>query len=113
MAAAIIPLIAGIAPPIINLIAGLVNKHAPAAETQFGPGTGPIKFADVFSNVINALQKSASAGTIDKTLPPDDTIKLIIQSIVSSLNISGQLSPQETPNSPKTLTIIGGTLQVQ
>jgi len=91
MAAAIIPMALTLAPQLFNLIAGLVHKHAPVAEAQFGAGTGPVKLADVFTKVITDLQNAAVAGTIDKNLPSDELIKTIIQSVVSSLNLQGQL----------------------
>jgi hypothetical protein len=124
MAAAIIPLIAGLAPSIINLITSLIHQNAPVAETTYGPGTGPVKFADVFASVIAALQKAAAAGAIDKALPSDEIIKAIIQAVVTSMQMSGQLG--ETPAQPGgpassigsvgqviTVRVVGGTLQIQ
>ena len=67
MAAALIPLIAGIAPSIITLIASLVHKSAPAAESTNGSGTGPVKFAQVFQTVITSLQQAAA---VDKSPKP-------------------------------------------
>lgn len=90
MAAAIIPIVASLAPDIIGLIAGLVHKHAPIAEAT-GPGTGPVKFADVFGAVMTALQNAAAAGSISKQLPSDEAIKSIIQAVVSSMKLSGLL----------------------
>lgn len=107
MAAAIIPLIAGIAPSVIQLISALVHKFAPQAEQKYGAGTGPIKFADVFNNVIIALQQAAASGAIDKTLPPDELIKAIIEAVVNSLNINGQLSTPVTAAPPATDTTSG------
>lgn len=118
MAAALIPLIAGLAPSIINLIASLVHQHAPQAEMANGPGTGPVKFADVFAAVIDALQKAAASGAIDKTLPPDEQIKMIIQAVVNSMQLSGVLGggaaiPAAPTGQVITLRVIGGTVQVQ
>jgi hypothetical protein len=89
MAAALIPLIMGLAPDVINLVTSLVHSSATKAETTFGPGTGPVKAAQVFSDVITALTSAATIGTISKILPPDDTIRLIIQSTVQSMQLSG------------------------
>jgi hypothetical protein len=123
--AAFIPIIASVAPSIISLIAGLVHKNAPIAEATHGPGTGPVKFADVFTAVITALQSAAAAGQIDKTLPSDDSIKAIIQAVVSSMQLSGLLgatasTPPSSPGNPAAgavgivvLKIVGGTIQVQ
>ena len=91
MAAAIVPLILGLTPTIINLIAALVHKAAPVAEAQLGNGSGPAKFGIVFGDVINALNKAAIAGQIDKALPPDPVIQLIIQACVQSMILSGLL----------------------
>lgn len=91
MAAAIIPLVAAIAPEIISLITGLVHKAAPAAEAAHGASTGPVKFADVFASVITSLTKAAEAGSIPKALPSDDAVKTVIQSVVSSLKQLGLL----------------------
>ncbi len=93
MMAAFIPLAIQFGPSIIDLITGLVHKHAPVAEANNGPKTGPIKFTEVFTNVITALQQAAAAGTIGKDLPPDDLVKTIIQAVVTSMQISGTLGP--------------------
>lgn len=106
MAAAIVPLIAGIAPSIISLITSLVHKHAPVAEAKLGSGTGPVKFADVFSSVLQALQQAAGAGAIDKTLPADDLIKLVIQAVVGSLKLQGGLDI--TPVSGQSVALHAG-----
>ncbi len=90
MAAAIIPLVAAVAPDIIGLIAGLVHRAAPAAEKN-GPGTGPVKFGEVFASVIGSLNSAAIAGQIPKGLPGDDVIKVIIQAVVSSMKLAGLL----------------------
>lgn len=95
MAAAIPGIIEGamaVAPTIIDLITRLVHGAAPAAEQKYGPQTGPVKFGDVFASVIDALQKAAGAGQISKALPADETIKLIIQAVVTSMNLNGQLA---------------------
>ena len=91
MAAAIIPLVSALAPEIINLIVGLVHKSAPAAESQLGAATGPAKFGMVFGDVVAALNKAAVAGQISKTLPADETIQVIIQAAVQSMQLSGLL----------------------
>src|SRR5579871_5790131 len=91
MAATVLPLIASLAPNIIGLITSLVHKSAPQAEQQLGGGTGPVKFAQVFSDVMTALQQAAAAGSIDKTLPGDDAVKLVIQSVVASMKGLGLL----------------------
>lgn len=78
---------------IAGLIASLVHPAAKAAETQIGPGTGPVKLSQVFDTVIGLIQKAAAAGTIPKELPSDETIKLIIQAVVTSMQLSGILGP--------------------
>lgn len=95
MAAAVIPVVealAPLAPALIQLITGLVHPAAQQAEQHYGPGTGPVKFADVFGKVIAALQSAAAAGQIDKTLPSDETVKMIIEAVISSMNLTGQLT---------------------
>ena|ERR1700730_8571690 len=92
MAAAIIPLIASLAPTIIDLIASLVHKQAPIAEATLGTGTGPVKFADVFVSVMESLTKAKVAGQID-LLPDDSTVKTIIQAVVTSMKLTGRLGP--------------------
>ena len=96
MASVIVPLVMGLAPEVIKLIASLVHKSAPTAES-IGPGTGVVKFAQVFGDVVTALTSAASAGQISKTLPPDDAIKLIIESVVSSMKLSGDLPASGAP----------------
>lgn len=97
MAAAAIPLIAAFAPQIISLIAGLVHKRAPIAEATHGPATGPVKFTDVLSDVMLKLQAAAGAGQIPKQLPGDDLIKLVIQSVVTSMKLEGLLGENNIP----------------
>lgn len=102
MAGVVVPLITALAPDIIKLIVGLVHKSAPVAEATNGPGTGAVKFAQVFQDVIMALQSAAAAGTIDKALPADETVKMIIQAVVTSMQAAGLLpgSAIVTPPSP-------------
>lgn len=121
MAAALVPLIASVAPPIIDLIAGLVHKHAPQVEASNGPGTGPVKFSDLFSIVQGALTRAAQTGAIPAgAVPSDDILKLIIQTGVTTLKLPGGVLADATSATPPapgaiegtTFTIIGGTLQV-
>src|SRR3984893_17289926 len=112
MAAAIIPLIASLAPTIIDLIASLVHKQAPIAEATLGTGTGPVKFADVFVSVMESLTKAKVAGQID-LLPDDSTVKTIIQAVVTSMKLTGLLGSAPTPTvtdpaAASTLTLISG-----
>ncbi len=88
MAAAIVPLIGALAPEIISLIAGLVHPKAIAAEAANGPLSGPVKFADVFVSVMSDLAKAHAAGTI-AALPDDATVKVVIQAVVTSMQLSG------------------------
>jgi hypothetical protein len=118
MAATIIPLVASMAPDIIALIASLVHRAAPAAEQKYGSGTGPVKFADVFAAVIDAMNKAAGAGAIPKSLPPDDAIKSIIQAVLTSLKLTGALDSQALPvaSTPQAITVVSGqtiTITVQ
>lgn len=113
--AAVLPLVASLAPDIINLIVSLVHKSAPAAEAQLGAGTGPVKFTQVFSDVMTALQSAAAAGQIPQALPTDDLIKLVIQSAVSSMKKLGlldssaaQLAPASAIAAPRTLALHAG-----
>lgn len=107
--AAFVPLIAEIAPELINLIVGLVHKKAPIAEASNGPSTGAVKFSEVFQAVIAALNTAAAAGQINKALPPDDTIKTIIQAVVQSMQLSGLIGtqPQSTTPTSNPLTFTG------
>ncbi len=112
MAAAIIPLALSLAetfgPKIADLIAGLTHKHAPAVEAVSGPSTGPVKLADLFSLVIGDLSRAAVAGTIPKALPSDDIVRVVIQSVVSSMKLSGQLDAAAAPSTPGTVTLRAG-----
>ena len=115
MAAALIPLIAGLAPEIINLIVGLVHPAATKAEDA-GTLTGPVKFADVFVSVMGDLAKAKAAGTISE-IPADPTVKTIIQAVVTSMQLSGVLgsgnpSPVTTPTSQSIVLKAGQSLLV-
>ncbi len=101
MAAAIIPILGALAPSILDLIAGLVHKSAPAQEAALGVKTGPVKMANVLEDVMVALQKAAAAGTIPKELPSDQTIATVVQAIVSSMKLSGLLDSPTQPAAPQ------------
>src|SRR6185369_16752496 len=101
MAAVAIPLLAGVLPDVISLIAGLVHRAAPQAEAALGPGTGAVKFSDVFASVMASLTKAAEVGQIPKALPPDDTVKVVIQAVVSSMKLSGLLDSSMQPAAPQ------------
>ena len=101
MAAALIPLIAGLAPEIISLIVGLVHQKAPAAEQDNGPLTGPVKFADVFVKVMRDLTNAYVTGQIS-VLPDDTTVKVIIQAVVTSMQLSGYLGGAIAAPTPST-----------
>lgn len=103
MAGAIVPLISALAPEVVNLVAALVHHSAPQAEMTHGPQTGPVKFANVFGSVMEQLQAAAAAGTISKSLPSDETVKVIIQAVVASMQLSGTLVPP-SPASPASQT---------
>lgn len=106
MAAALIPIFAGLAPELISLIVSLTHPAAKAAEAQLGTGSGPVKMATVFGDVMTALTKAAEAGTISKTLPPDETVKLILQAVVTSMKMSGALGSTPIAEAPSTSQII-------
>jgi len=72
------------------LIAGLVHQKAPAQDAALGSGTGPVKFANLFVDVMGDLAKAHAAGTID-TIPDDATAKTVIQSVISSMKLLGLL----------------------
>jgi hypothetical protein len=98
MATAIVPLILGIAPQIISLIVGLVHHQAPVAEAQMGAGTGAVKFADVFLYVMDGLTKAHAAGTLGGDLPAPDLVKVLVQTLVTSLKGLGLLTADAAGN---------------
>jgi len=107
MAAALIPLALPIASEIITLITGLVHSHAPAAEAQLAGGTGPVKFTQVFQAVMTQLQAAAAAGQIAGVLPSDEAVKVVIQAVVTSMKLQGQLdssTPAPAPLASRTAT---------
>jgi hypothetical protein len=105
-----LPAIEALAPSIINLITGLVHKAAPAAEAANGPSTGPVKFGQVFTDVVAALNSAAAAGQIAKTLPSDPAIQIIIQAVVTSMQLNGQLaSPAATPAANPSVSVSPGS----
>lgn len=99
MATALIPLIAGLAPDLISLIVSLIHPKAIAAES-LGQGNGALKFADVFVSVMSDLAKAHAAGSIVGPLPDDATVKLILQSVVLSLKLTGVLTGGAVPPAP-------------
>lgn len=108
MAAAIIPVIATLAPELINLITSLVHQHAPIAEQNNGAGTGPVKFADVLLAVKDSLDKALKAGQI-RELPEEASLQIIIQAVVTSMKISGTLTSSTTViANPQAVTLTTG-----
>jgi hypothetical protein len=99
MAGAIVPIIGALAPSIINLIAGLVHQKAPVQQAALGSGTGAVKFANLFLDVMNDLTKAHAAGQID-TIPDDATAKTVIQSVISSMKLLGLLDSSALPDAP-------------
>ncbi len=95
-------------PVLANLIAGLVHRHAPAIEQQYGPGTGQVKIPELFDRVIGDLTKAATAGTIGKALPSDDIVRVVIQSVVSSMKLSGQLDAAAPVPAGQAVTLRAG-----
>lgn len=91
MAGIAIPLIAGVVPSIIQLIASLTHPAAQAAEVNLGPGTGPVKLSAVFDSVMGALTMASANGTIQGPIPDSKTVLAIIQAVVSSMHLSGLL----------------------
>ncbi len=43
------------------------------------------------------MTRAATAGTIPKSLPSDDIVRVVIQSVVSSMKLSGLLDAPSTP----------------
>ncbi len=105
MAAAAIPLIASLAPSIIDLIVGLVHKGAPKQEAALGDKTGPVKFANLFVSVMSDLAKAHAAGSISD-IPSDDAAKTIIQSVISSMKLLGLLNGASIPDAPGPASVI-------
>jgi D-alanyl-D-alanine dipeptidase len=99
--APLIPLLAGLAPSIVDLIAALTHRSAPVAEATFGAKAGPVKLATVLSDVMVDLQRAAAAGTIPKELPSDQTISTVVQSVISSMKLSGLLDSPTQPAAPQ------------
>jgi hypothetical protein len=110
MAGAVVPLITSLAPTVLELITSLVHQFAPKAELAYGPKTGPVKFADVLGDVLIKIQAAAAAGQIPKDLPSEDTIKFVIQTVVTSMKLLGALDKAALPDlSSAALTPAPGT----
>jgi hypothetical protein len=84
-----------IAPSIISLITSLVHHKAPVIESSNGPGTGPVKFADLFVSVMQGLTSAKVAGQIP-SVPDDASAKNIIQAVISSMKLLGLLNSVPT-----------------
>lgn len=95
--AAFIPLIAGLLPDVIKLVTSLAHPAVKEAET-LGPGTGPVKLAQVFEIVKSGLQSALIAKTVTDPLPSDDLIKIVIQAVVNALQLEGALGITSTPS---------------
>lgn len=99
MAAVAVPLVEALAPSIISLIAGLVHQKAPVQEAALGASTGPVKFANLFVDVMSDLAKAKAAGQID-SIPNDTDAKNVIQSVISSMKLLGLLDGAAVPDAP-------------
>lgn len=98
MAAALIPIVASALPDIVSFIASLIHPKVKAAEAM-GPGTGPLKFADVLTATLAELVRAHASGVIT-TVPDNDTVKVILQSVYTSLKLSGDLAATAAAAAP-------------
>ena len=88
----IAPLIPTITNDLITLITGLVHKAAPVAQAANPiPGTGAVRFADVFTSVMQAVVNAHAAGQITGTLPDEGIVKVVIQAVVTSMKLPGNI----------------------
>lgn len=86
------PLLPTITNDLITLITGLIHKQAPIAQAANPvPGTGPLRFADVFASVMRSVVTAHAAGQIAGTLPDEGIVKVIIQAVVTSMKLPGNL----------------------
>lgn len=88
-----------LAPSIIGLISGLVKKKAPVIELIHGPGTGPVKKAELINFVMSKLQEALAAGSISG-LPAQVIVDLIVETVVTVMKQNGTLEPPPAPPQP-------------
>jgi hypothetical protein len=70
----------------------LVHKAAPVAQAANPvPGTGAVRFADVFTGVMQQIVNAHAAGQITGTLPDESIVKVIIQAVVTSMKLPGNI----------------------
>jgi hypothetical protein len=90
-AGVIVPLVLAALPELLKvispLIVALVHKQAPVIEAQQGPGTGPVKIADLNVFVMAALVKAHAAGEITGDLPSPE---LLLKARAKCVNICQQ-----------------------
>jgi hypothetical protein len=92
IAAVATPLIPTITTELISLITGLVHKAAPIAQAANPvPGTGAVRFADVFASVMQAVIGAHAAGQITGALPDESIVKVVIQAVVTSMKLPGNI----------------------
>jgi hypothetical protein len=115
MAGVIVPLVLAALPELLKvispLISALVHQHAPVIEAQQGPGTGPVKIADLNLIVMAALIKAHAAGEITCDLPSPELVKVMVQTAVSSMKAAGMLkSPAPGSTGPQDITLGPGQI---
>lgn len=108
MAGAVVPLIASLAPSLIDLIVSLVHPKVKAASAVATTGQGAVAFGNVLAATLQDLVNAHAAGTL-ATVPENDTVKLIIQSVYTALKLSGDLPGVPTP----TLPLVEGPIGAQ
>ena len=85
MAAAIIPIIAELAPVVIPAIVKLV-------EGFFGPKSGEAKMDTSLDWLKTLLVKTGAVGP-DKPMPDDASLRTMVETVLQSLKAKGELSP--------------------
>ena len=108
--AAIAPLVAPLLPvignDIISLITGLVHQKAPVAQAANPvPGTGAVRFVDVFTGTMQTLVDLHAKGQIAGPLPDESIVKIIIQAVVTSMKLPGGLLGSPAPASSSSSSV--------
>ena len=103
MAAAIVPLITGLAPLVLPWI-------VKGVDIIFGPKTGDAKMPAALAALKAILEAAATAGKIPG-VPSDDALRAIIETVVQDLKAKGEMPTEQKPGQypPQNTTGPSGT----
>jgi hypothetical protein len=103
MAAALIPIITGLAPVVLPWI-------VKGVDLIFGPKTGDAKMPAALASLRAILEAAATAGKLPGPVPSDDALRVIIETVVQDLKSKGEMPTESKTTAAVPNQVFGGKL---